>query len=203
MTQQNLEEITRAQIYEQVRKDLQGKHLGLLFELAQKAGGMDELANLLFYVNQGLRSQHEECALTPQEILRAIKREKKIKLHYLGKLYKTPGYQKRGRGGRRNRVAEIVDKIQDMSKNFPNRPDLVEMRLRMSAKYYGGYAPPETRISLTSQWRVNKRLKGLGLPSVPWQEVRGVFTEEELERESMKRERQRRQREEEAILHKK
>ena len=182
MTQRNLEELARDQVYAEVKKDLTRAHLHYIFDIALQLGGMSEFQELLYLLVLEAKN------LTLPEIRRALKREVKLKGHYTR--------QKEGgarRGGRHNKVAEIVDHIQDFAENLPAH---LSSRLKLTAKYYGGYAPPETRISNTSQWRVNKRLKELGIDPVPWGEVRGVFMEDELELETMKRERLRRMKEE-------
>ena len=173
MTQRNLEDMAREKAQTELKKELTHRELRPMFDIVYQLGGLWEFRELLKSINHALRY------LSLEEIQRALKREEKISAHY--RRQKEGGLN---RGGRKNKVGEIVMLIQDAAENFPT---LLQARLKQTAKYHGGYAPPETRISHTSQWRVNKKLKELEIDPVPWGDVRGVFTEEELEHELFSR----------------
>lgn len=161
--QRNLDTIERERIHNQLRRDFTYSHLQLLFELIVTLGGIEYLKDFLW----DLRLTLKELSLS--EFKRAIEREIAIKAHYEGK--------SRNRGGRRSKIQPLFVALQDWHERAPDSGYYESTAVRF-AKQYGSHAAPEVRLSLTSQWRLNKKLQAAGMDPIPWRTYQGVFSNE-------------------------
>lgn len=142
--------------------------------------GVNGMADLLFYLEQALKPLADLPALTIKEVIRAMDRERKIKKHYEGNTLTSQ------RGGRRSKIKPLFEDVKAMRAELPNREDLLQYTLIRIAKHHGSHAAPGSRLSLTSQWRLNKMLQAEELPVVPWREVKGILTEDEFELQALR-----------------
>lgn len=181
MTHRYLDNIVQDQKDEEMKKELTSTHVKFLNKLAQLCGGMDPLRKFIWDF------EHAVGELQPKEIIRALERENKIKEHYEGTGYKA-------RGGRPNKVQKLFDEVEDYAHNMPKWLTYVVGKI---AKHYGSHAAPGTRLSLTSQWRLNKKLKEAKLPEIPWRSIKPIMDGEEFELAVMKYNRELRMKEEE------
>lgn len=180
MTHRFLDQIIEDKTFEEIKTELTSTHLKFLNALAQLCGGMEGLKKFIWDFQMAVGE------LQPKEIIRALQRENKIKEHYEGTGFKA-------RGGRPNKVLKLFEEVQQYAEEQPRWLGYCVTKI---AKHYGAHTAPGTRLSHTSRWRLNKKLKEAELPLIPWNSIKPIMDEVEFENAILRYNREARMKEE-------